>query len=196
MSSWLLISLVLLLINAIALAMLVANYFSLKRKFARSASTSSTSPLVVAAEGVLAENASMESTPATREAVSTDGVSVDPEAAALFSKLGETSSHIRDVHQQFADEEASGAASPTSSSLLDDVCKQVETRRHDPSSRALADLVRALYLEGTSFQFAALEDLNEADRSRACALVAAKLNGEYPMDDWELAYERTRIVLE
>lgn len=73
--------------------------------------------------------------------------------------------------------------------LLPAVCSHVIQNKATEASRILAGLVRALYLDGTQFQFDALQRLPAHWRTVGEALITAKLEQRIPLDEWERAYE-------
>lgn len=65
----------------------------------------------------------------------------------------------------------------------------IAAAKHPPTASALANLIRALYLDQSTFTFNMLETLDPAMRQLAAQLIAAHLNNRYRADEWESAYE-------
>lgn len=69
----------------------------------------------------------------------------------------------------------------------------IQARKHAPSALALANLIRALYLDQSTFTFNMLEALDPQQRQLASQLIAAHLDNRYRPDEWERAYEIVKV---
>jgi hypothetical protein len=72
------------------------------------------------------------------------------------------------------------------------VCVHITQNKGQESSRVLASLVRALYLDGTMFNFGALDSLGPVSRRRAEILIQTRLWDAGAIEEWEAAYELVR----
>lgn len=72
---------------------------------------------------------------------------------------------------------------------LRDVSEIIVQAKHAPTATALANLIRALYLDQSTFTFNLLESLDPDSRALAAQLIAAHLTNRYRADEWERAYE-------
>ena len=61
--------------------------------------------------------------------------------------------------------------------------------RDRPSAQGLIELIRALYLDGSTFTFNTIGDLSTEDRELANALIDAWLADPSAVDDWRDAYD-------
>lgn len=75
---------------------------------------------------------------------------------------------------------------------LAEIEKIVTDGQRPGTAHALANLVRALYLDQSAFTFNTLEPLDEDMRALAAALIDAHLNNRYRADEWERAYEAVK----
>lgn len=75
---------------------------------------------------------------------------------------------------------------------LSEISKIVSDGQRPGTSHALANLVRALYLDQSTFTFNTLEPLDDDMRALAAALIDAHLNNRYRADEWERAYEAVK----
>ena len=64
--------------------------------------------------------------------------------------------------------------------------------RDRPSAQGLIELVRALYLDGSTFTFNTIGELSDEDRQLASALIDAWLADPSAVDDWRAAYDAVR----
>ena len=88
-----------------------------------------------------------------------------------------------------SESEAGDAPAPVPS--LHDVVRERVAR--DPgSAHGLVELVRALYLDGSSFAFHTIAELDAEDRALAKALVDAWLANPAAIDDWKQLYDAVR----
>lgn len=69
----------------------------------------------------------------------------------------------------------------------------IQTGGHAPTASALANLIRALYLDQSTFTFNMLEALDPQQRQLASQLIAAHLDNRYRADEWERAYETVKV---
>lgn len=69
----------------------------------------------------------------------------------------------------------------------------IEAGKHAPTAAALANLIRALYLDQSTFTFNMLEALDPQQRQLASQLIASHLNDRYRADEWERAYEIVKV---
>lgn len=95
-----------------------------------------------------------------------------------------------DLHEQA--EERNGGSTATPDQPLAAVYSRITKRRGTETASILAGLVRALYLDTSSFHFDSLERLDESSRRLAEALIRAKLSGSIPQERWEKAHHLTR----
>lgn len=72
----------------------------------------------------------------------------------------------------------------------------VQAGKHAPTASALANLIRALYLDQSTFTFNMLETLDPQQRQLASELIAAHLDNRYRADEWERAYEIVKVHLQ
>lgn len=79
-------------------------------------------------------------------------------------------------------------APASASELLEAVRAHIEQHPGTPSSRALAGLVRALYLGGSAFTFDSLDCLGPLARRHAERLISARLWDACAAEEWERAY--------
>ena len=87
-----------------------------------------------------------------------------------------------------------GSAPAPTPSLHDTVCERVA--RDPATAHGLVELVRALYLDGSSFEFHAIAELDAEDRALAKALVDAWLADPAAVDEWKQLYDAVRAPLE
>lgn len=73
------------------------------------------------------------------------------------------------------------------SDTLKAVCAHIIQHAGDPSSRALAALVRALYEDASAFNFESLDCLGPVTRQYAERLISARLWGALPEAEWQQA---------
>lgn len=83
----------------------------------------------------------------------------------------------------------------TTQDPLAQVAEIMRSTTHAPTASALANLVRALYLDQSTFTFNMLESLPADMRSLAAELIAAHLKDRYRADEWERAYEESKTYL-
>lgn len=69
----------------------------------------------------------------------------------------------------------------------------IQAGKHVPTASALANLIRALYLDQSTFTFNTLETLDPQRRQLASELIAAHLDNRYRADEWERAYEIVKV---
>jgi hypothetical protein len=69
------------------------------------------------------------------------------------------------------------------------VCAHVTANEGAESSRALASLIRALYLDASAFTFEALDCLGPATRRQAERLISARLWGTCLEEEWQKAFD-------
>lgn len=69
----------------------------------------------------------------------------------------------------------------------------IQAGKHTPTASALANLIRALYLDQSTFTFNMLEALDPQQRQLASQLIAAHLDNRYRADEWERAYEIVKV---
>lgn len=79
-------------------------------------------------------------------------------------------------------------APASASASLEAVRAHIEQHPGTQSSRALAGLVRALYLGGSAFTFDSLDCLGPLARRHAECLIGARLWDACAADEWERAY--------
>ena len=73
------------------------------------------------------------------------------------------------------------------------VVAAIRTRvSQDPAANGLRDLVRALYLDQSTFTFHTLAELSSEDRALAKQLIDAWLDDPAAIDDWEMFYATLR----
>jgi hypothetical protein len=77
---------------------------------------------------------------------------------------------------------------PDEADTLKAVCAHITQHSGDPSSRALAGLVRALYQEDGSFNFESLDCLGPLMRRHAERLISARLWSALTDHEWQQAY--------
>lgn len=77
----------------------------------------------------------------------------------------------------------------TSTDPLTEASNIISAAKHAPTAAALANLIRALYLDQSTFTFNLLEPLDPDSRRLAAQLVTAHLTNRYRADEWEQAYE-------
>lgn len=75
---------------------------------------------------------------------------------------------------------------------LAEASKIVAAGEQPGTAHALANLIRALYLDQSTFTFNTLEPLDDTTRALASALIDANLNNRYRADEWERAYETVK----
>ena len=75
---------------------------------------------------------------------------------------------------------------------LGEASKIVAAGEQPGTAHALANLIRALYLDQSTFTFNMLEPLDEETRALAAALIDANLKNRYRADEWERAYETVK----
>ena len=78
---------------------------------------------------------------------------------------------------------------------LAQVAEIMRSTTHAPTASALANLIRALYLDQSTFTFNMLESLPPDMRALAAELIAAHLKNRYRADEWERAYEGSKAHL-
>lgn len=98
------------------------------------------------------------------------------------------------VKRTYAKPAASVTPAPAEKSVgyadpLSEIDKIVADGQRPATAHALANLVRALYLDQSTFTFNTLEPLDDDTRALAAALIDAHLNNRYRADEWERAYE-------
>ena len=84
------------------------------------------------------------------------------------------------------------AASIPQRSARDIVRERVARDR--TSAQGLVELVRALYLDGSSFEFSTIAELDPDDRALAKALIDEWLANPSATDDWKSAYDAVREI--
>ena len=77
---------------------------------------------------------------------------------------------------------------PDEADTLKAVCAHITQHSGDPSSRALAGLVRALYQESGNFNFESLDCLGPLMRRHAERLISARLWSALTDQEWQQAY--------
>lgn len=77
----------------------------------------------------------------------------------------------------------------SSSDVLRAVCVLISQSEGTEASRALAGLLRALYLDTSSFNFATLDCLGPINRRYAERLISARLWDTCDIEEWEQAYD-------
>jgi hypothetical protein len=80
-------------------------------------------------------------------------------------------------------------APASSADLLRTVCVLITQNSGTEASRALAGLVRALYLDTSAFNFASLDCLGPVYRRYAERLIGARLWDACDIEEWEQAYD-------
>lgn len=83
----------------------------------------------------------------------------------------------------------------TTQDPLAQVAEIMRSTTHAPTASALANLIRALYLDQSTFTFNMLEPLPADMRALAAELIAAHLKDRYRADEWERAYEESKTHL-
>jgi len=66
--------------------------------------------------------------------------------------------------------------------------------RDRTSAQGLVELVRALYLDGSSFEFSTIAELDPDDRALAKALIDEWLANPSAVDDWKELYDAVREI--
>ena len=94
------------------------------------------------------------------------------------------------VAETLADQSETDPGSAPVPSLHDAVRERVA--RDPATAHGLVELVRALYLDGSSFEFHAIAELDAEDRALAKALVDAWLADPVAVDDWKRLYDAVR----
>jgi hypothetical protein len=85
--------------------------------------------------------------------------------------------------------EAELLAPANSADVLRAVCVLISQNEGTEASRALASLLRALYLDTSSFNFATLDCLGPVNRRYAERLISARLWDAFDLEEWEQAYD-------
>jgi hypothetical protein len=68
------------------------------------------------------------------------------------------------------------------------VCAHITKNEGADSSRALASLIRALYLDASTFTFESLDCLGPVTRRHAERLISARLWNTWPDEEWQQAF--------
>jgi hypothetical protein len=79
-----------------------------------------------------------------------------------------------------------------SAEALRAVCLHITENKGAESSRTLASLLRALYLDGSMFNFGSLDSLGPVSRRQAEILIRTRIWDVLPIDVLEQAYEMVR----